>query len=203
MIEPGKLYNLYLKKGRLEEGFSLVLWDSVSPCSAECVLHKRCPYKKTKLCKVEIMYLNSVTKPVMASLQVGHLTQAQWLDFGLKLVPLFHDLVRIKKMLIDADTILVEKGSTRINPLFSEKRKIIRCIESLEITKELRGKFAELGIRDPLPSGASELEKDDDEEHMMKVGDPDYVAALSNEPEDDDRDDILFRRFVCFSPYSV
>lgn len=187
MIEAGKLNNLYLKKGRLD-GFSLVMWDNVTVCNSKCKLHADlCPYTKGKLCKIEVMYLKAIVTPVLDNLQDGHLTRMQWLDFGLKLVPLYNDLVRIKKALITADVLLYDRGKTIINPLFKEKREIIKCIEGLEITKDVRDKFRELGVRDPVPETPvpGDGQKEEDEAYLLKHGDSHYVAMLSAGDKDD------------------
>lgn len=143
-----KLKKIYAERGEKQDSVSLVLWDLVSECKDDkCPLVKRCDYVKTGLCSMETQYLNAVTAPVVRMLQgdnknVSMLSEMEFLDYGLKCLPLYHDLVRVKMAILALDAIVVDGAQgVRVHPLFREKREIIKAIEGLDITRVLRERF--------------------------------------------------------------
>ena len=144
-----KLKKIYAERGRVQDSVSLVLWDLCSECKdSSCALVNRCDYRKTGHCSMETQYLNAVTAPVVRMLQdpdIPVLTEIEFLDFGLKFLPLYHDLVRIKMAILALYEVTVDGAQgVRVHPLFREKREIIKAIEALEITKVLRERFKNL-----------------------------------------------------------
>ena len=170
-IDPARLRQIYVNKG------DLVLWDFCSKCSEECPVYERCGYVKKGYCTAESKYLKAVTDPVIKELlqaeQGPVLTILEWLDYGLKLVPLWHDLARVCIALSGADG----RVSGRVLTLMREKRQIIRAIDRLEIQRTLMDKFEELGVVPeknvtlPGEGGLTEEQIAYYEEH----GDPDFA----------------------------
>ena len=135
----------------------------------------RCQYQKSGPCAVETQYLNAVSAPILRLLQdpdIPALTEVEFLDFGLKLLPLYHDLIRVKLAIAALSNVVLSSKShgVRVHPLYKERREILRAIEGLDITNVLREKFRDFNMKDITPRLSSEeLERD---------GDPDFADSL-------------------------
>lgn len=224
-VNPDRLRQVYITKGKIRSDVSYVMWDLCSRCNGTslpipepdelqddfinrcmndrvmsvkhedefarmaasnllwstrasiCKLSPRCQYIKKGFCSVESNYLNAITKPVLKLLDEKcevRLTELDWQDFGLKVVPLYHDLIRVKKEKAALDRILIESAhGVKVHPLFKEMRDIIRAIDSLEITRILKDKFKEMGIKDVTPATGPSIE-----ETMEQDGDPGFADSL-------------------------
>lgn len=142
-----------------------------------CRLAQRCRYVKKGHCMVESRYLGVVCNPVIKLLKSPdvHLTELDWLDFGLKQVPLYQDLIRVKKEKAALDSVLINTvHGVKVHPLFKEARDIMKAIDSLPITRLLREKFRELGLKD-VTSVIGDTPAD---ELMERDGDPDFADSL-------------------------
>jgi len=141
-----------------------------------CSLSKKCQYIKRGYCAIEVQYLNAVCSPVLRLLQdpaVPALTEIEFLEFGLKYLPLHHDLIRIKRAIAALSDILVvtQRGGIQVHPLYREKREVIKSIEGLDITRVLREHFIKHNLRDVTP-----MLSDAD---LEQYGDPDFADSLS------------------------
>ena len=171
-----KLKKIYAERGEYQDSVSLVLWDICTACTDDrCPVVDRCTYTKNGPCSMEVQYLNAVSGPVVRMLQdpaIPPLTEIEFLDFGLKYLPLCHDLVRIKKAILVLDSVLTESSQgIKVHPLFKEKRDIIKAIENLHITDVLRKKFRNL--KNVSPGYSSD--------EMDEWGDPDLAEELEQE----------------------
>ena len=185
-IDPARLKQIYITKGKIRSDVSYVMWDLCSKClKDDCPLAKRCQYIKKGFCSVESHYLNAITAPVLKLLDKNcevRLTEMDWLDFGLKMIPLFHDLIKVRKVAAALDDILIDSPhGVKMHPVFKEKRDIIKAIDSLGITKILKDKFEELGIKNVTPTGGPSVD-----EIMEQDGDPDFADSLMGKGEEKD-----------------
>ena len=183
-ISTERLKQIYITKGKIRADVSYVMWDLCSKClKDDCPLAERCQYVKKGFCSVESHYLNAITAPVLKLLDgdcEARLTEMDWLDFGLKMIPLYHDLIKAKKVAAALDNILIDSShGVKMHPIFKEKRDIIKAIDSLSITKVLRDKFSELGIKDITLGKDSSID-----ELMEQEGDPDFVDSLMDKGGD-------------------
>ena len=166
-------------------------WDVVSVCTGEsCCLYGRCPYTATKKkaqltlgrqledrggalpvkCRLEADYLDTIIEPVMGLMADKEFRETDRLDFGMKYIPLYQDLIRVKKELIALELLTVgTKVGIQVTPLLREKREIIRAIEGLAFTKRLREMFAMKGVKKVSSK---------DVEEFLEGGDPGHVEAL-------------------------
>jgi len=115
--------------------FKFAVWEHISECIGDrCNLFTTCGYKgggKDTKCGVERYYLNVVMAPYAEIVDkikdpfVGH-----WV--GLHLIPLYHHLVKLKKMERGLLTIDLEEGlhakRVRIHPVYKEIRDTIVAI---------------------------------------------------------------------------
>jgi len=148
-----------------------------------CQLANRCRYAKKGHCAVESRYLYVVCNPIVQLLKNPEvqLTELDWLDFGLKLVPLYHDLIRVKKAEAILDSILVDSvHGVKVHPLLKEKRDIIKAIDSLDITKTLKDRFRELGMKDVISGKGPSVD-----EIMEQEGDPNFADSLMGKGDDE------------------
>lgn len=131
------------KKGKVTEGESkkgevttrrLLAWDFASPCTREnCSIHQDCPYKVEQAsgsqpCGIEVQYLRSVSRPFFELIdKVQDPFVEQWV--GLHLVPLYHQLVKLKKYERGLlSPIIKSHGTERVHSVYREIRGVIKAI---------------------------------------------------------------------------
>jgi len=155
-----------------------------------CKLSERCQYVKKGFCSVESQYLSAITAPVLKLLDessAARLTELDWQDFGLKMIPLYHDLIKVKKAEAALCSVIVYSShGVRMHPLYREKRDIIKAIDSLDISKLLKEKFRELGMKDVTPAGAGP----DVGELLEQHGDPDFADSLMDSGKKGDGNEV-------------
>lgn len=105
-------------------------WDYIHFCTGEsCKISHLCTYEHSGKCGIERDYLKSVLEPFNAILtEEEDPILNQWL--GLHLIPLYHDLIRIKKAKLIYDEVIMKEfgGGMKVNPLFGELRQQVRMI---------------------------------------------------------------------------
>ena len=118
--------------------FSFTVWDFVDECKREkCPLYQRCVFatraekSRVKKCGVERQYLNAVLAPYAELLRkVRDPFMAQWI--GMHMIPLYHHLVKLKKIEQSLDTpeTIDKNMNIRIHPVYKEIRAVISSIRT-------------------------------------------------------------------------
>lgn len=182
-IEAKKANQLYPTVGTVD-GRPILRWDPASQCSDRCVVRKDCPYQKKGRCKLEQTYMNNIFLNLIhpdPNRGIGdYLNDIELQRVGVGLIPLYHQLIRMKKEAYAVENIshTNKQGSIKIHPVFAEIREIIRCIgkeiRDLKINEKWERKYGKTGVMD-LGSGVGVDE-------LMEKGDPNFYSTLS-EPE--------------------
>ena len=180
-----------------EGGRSVLRWDPAQLCGEDCVIYEECPYVKKGKCSLEVNYMNNVFNNINKMNDM--FTDIEMQRFGLHLVPLYHQLIRMKKEAYSLRRVSVssKQGVVAIHPIFGEIREILRSIG-----KEMR----ELGVNEKWKKKFGRDAKmltDVDMDYLMEQGDPNFYDKMSREDpldedpkanndddEDDDLDDI-------------
>lgn len=142
---------------------------------AECPAFEGCNYKKRGKCKVEMELIDPIFRMFLEVMD--EFTDFQLLRVGIHILPLYQDLVRIgleiypiKKM-----TYLTDKGTKKVNPLFAEKRAIMKEIsremKDIEADKKWDKKF---GVKTKTVSGR-------EVEEALEHGEHGFAESLSKE----------------------
>uniref|UniRef100_A0A6M3IMK1 Uncharacterized protein n=1 Tax=viral metagenome TaxID=1070528 RepID=A0A6M3IMK1_9ZZZZ len=118
--------------------FSFAVWDFVDVCKGpKCPIHARCPFAtraggvQRKKCGVERQYLDAVLGPYTELLRkTRDPFLGQWV--GLHIVPLYHQLVKLKKIERSLDTAeVIDKNlNIKIHPVYKEIRSVINAIRT-------------------------------------------------------------------------
>ena len=161
------------------EGKAMLRWDPAVKCSDACVLYEDCPYEKKGLCSLEMRYMNTIYKNIVnANPEKGIgelLSDFEFQRVGLHLMPLYQQLVKLKKVAYAVESMIVsdKKGSLKIHPVFGEIRAVIRDIakEMKEIGVEAKWK-KKFGTVKGVGGGASI-------EELLEKGDPNYYDEIS------------------------
>jgi len=133
------MHELILKDNKLKSGLTLLSWNLVTDCNAECRLYDKCNSQQDDgRCKVEQDYLNHILEPVFKYLE-NELDEYDLVELGLKYLRLHHNLVRVQKEILATKIMSEDKfGKITVNPLLSEERALLQAIEALDINKLLR-----------------------------------------------------------------
>ena len=180
-MDAEKVNALYPKIGKLG-GRPVLRWDPATQCSERCPIACDCTYKKQGKCSIEVLYMNTVfNNLVHPDLKKGiadRLNDIELQRVGLHLVPLYHQLIKMKKEAYAVKTLshVNKQGSIKIHPVFGEIREIIRCIakevKDLGINQKWEEKFGKAGVMD-LGSGVGI-------EELMSQGDPGFYESISH-----------------------
>ena len=105
-------------------------WDYVRNCIGEkCSISHMCDYPRDCKCGIEKAYLTAVLQPYNELLiEAADPVLNQWL--GIHLIPLYHDLIRIKMAKLQYDSVVLSgpMGRITVNPLLQELRLQITAI---------------------------------------------------------------------------
>jgi len=153
VINPNKMNQLYPKLGEIE-GKPLLRWDPATRCSDYCVIYEECPYIKKGRCSLETTYMNTIYRSIISPDPEKGVAELMS-DFevqrvGLHLMPLYQQLVKMKKVAHAVDEMVVsdKKGSVKMHPVFAEIRTVIRDIakemKDLKLEEKWKQKFGTL-----------------------------------------------------------
>ena len=165
-------------KGFLK-GYRWIIFDAIGKCTGEnCPLYDMCPYEKNGVCSVEAKYTTAIFDSFVEQLG-DKLNQSLLNAISLRLVPLFGQLVRMKKVAlgIKEPTYETVQGAKKIHPVFREMREIIRGIESTQRSMGLDGEYME-ALKESRGMGSSM------ERLPSNEGDVDYVAEMMRGEEE-------------------
>ena len=182
-VNPIKLNNLYPKIGLIDNR-PLLRWDPVTKCFDRCPIYDDCPYAKKGKCSIESTYMNNVfdnlVNPNPERGVADQLNDIELQRVGLHLIPLYHQLIKMKKEAYAVRDIshVNKQGSIKIHPVFAEIREIIRCIskeiKDLGINEKWERKFGKAG-------GAPNLGTGIGVEELMARGTPGFYESISKE----------------------
>ena len=183
-VDPMKVNTLSPKIGNLD-GDPVLRWDPATMCSDRCPLDADCNSKKRfGKCSVEVSYMNTIysnlVNPNSDKGIADQLNDIELQRVGLHLIPLYHQLIKMKKEAYAVRDIshVNKQGSIKIHPVFAEIREIIRCIakeiKDLGINEKWERKFGKAGGVPNLGTGVGV-------EELMAKGDPNFYAAISKE----------------------
>jgi len=180
-VDPQKENQLYPTVGNVN-GKSILRWDPVSQCSDDCAMYDDCPYQKKGRCKLEQTYMKKVFEGVDPSSPDGvgdMLNGIERQRVGYHLMPLYHQLIRMKKIAyaVKDITYVNKQGSRSVDPSFKEIREILRCIngelKDLKINEKWEKKYGATGVMD-LGTGVGI-------EELMEKGDKNFYSSLCSE----------------------
>ena len=181
-VEKTKTNQLYPTVGMVD-GRPILRWDPASQCSTDCPVYDDCPYQKKGRCKLEQTYMNNIFLNLInpdPKRGIGdRLNDIELQRVGIHLIPLYHQLIRMKKEAYAVENIshVNKQGSIKIHPVFGEIREIIRCIakeiSDLKINDKWEKKYGPAGVMD-LGTGVGI-------EELMEKGDPNFYSSLSAE----------------------
>ena len=173
-IKTNRLYPTISADGQKRK--AVFRWDPAGPCSERCVVWEECPYrekaKEKGLCKLEKVYLNRVYRNMMVVNDM--LSDFDLQRIGMHLMPLYQQLIRLKKVAFAVENDLIEhdrkSGRSYIHPVFKEIREVLKEIgkelKDLQLEKKWQMKFGDqikgVGI-----------------EELMEKGDPGYYEKIA------------------------
>lgn len=125
------------------ESIKLAQWDAAPRCRREdCPSFHLCNYKaKSGRCKTFVYYIRNRACMYFDSLSYKEgnvrkslISEPQWHEIGMKLIPLWCNLCRLKIELAGAPGLMYydNKGNMRQHPLLKEQRETIWLITRLE-----------------------------------------------------------------------
>ena len=180
-MNPQRANKLYPQIGDLD-GRTVQRWDPATLCSEHCCIYDDCPYTKKGRCNLEQNYMNvifnNLIHPNPDKGIADQLNDIELQRVGIHLIPLYHQLIKMKKEAYSVRDIshVNKQGSIKIHPIFAEIREIIRCISKeindLNINGKWERKFGKGGGVMDLGSGIGV-------EELLQHGDPDFTASLS------------------------
>ena len=183
-VDPGRINTLSPKVGNVE-GRSVVRWDPATICNDRCPIQDDCTFKKrVGKCGIEVSYMNvifnNLIDPNPDKGIADQLNDIELQRVGLHLIPLYHQLIKMKKEAYAVRDIshVNKQGSIKIHPVFGEIREIIRCIskeiKDLGINEKWERKFGKAGGAPNLGTGVGV-------EELMARGDPLFYESISKE----------------------
>lgn len=138
-----ELFRLVPTKGFTKENLRMIAIDAVRDCRGEdCPVHNKCPYVKNGKCSVEMGYLHAVLNS-MTDMIKKDMTQELLNGITLRLMPLFHQLVRFQIFAYSVDNVsyTTARGLIKMHPVFKEIRETIRAIEATQRSLGLEGEY--------------------------------------------------------------
>lgn len=181
-VEPKRINQLYPKVGN--DGDRPVLrWDPATTCYPNCPVYDDCPYQKNGRCKLEMTYMNKIfqnlVNPDPNKGIADQLNDIELQRVGIHLIPLYHQLIKMKKEAFAVRDIshVNKQGSIKIHPVFAEIREIIRCISKEMKDLDINGKWEKKHGAGPITIGGSGPSI----EELMEKGDPGYYESISKE----------------------
>jgi len=138
-----ELYRLTPTKGFIKGDLRYIAIDAVRDCAAEqCPVFDKCPYQKVGKCTVEAKYLEAVMDSYMDMVKKD-LNQELLNAFTLRLLPLFHQLVRFQIFAYSVDEVFytTARGLVKPHPVFKEIRETIKSIEATQRSIGLEGEY--------------------------------------------------------------
>ena len=115
-------------KGRFYNN-KIVMFDAVKDCiEDECPIFKVCKYQKFGKCGVETKYIRTIFGHFLETIGPD-MTQLLLNRISLQIMPLFHQLIKVKIEAASSDKLLQTiNGRYVVNPLLREERDIIKTI---------------------------------------------------------------------------
>lgn len=159
----------------------LIIWDAVQDCRGEdCGLYDDCPYAKAGKCSIETKYLTNVFNSIVEDIGPS-LTQSLLNKISLHIVPLYHQLIKMKMYAYTLNDIMAytQQGIPKPHPVFREIRDILKCIESTQRSAGLDGEY--IRILEGLKPGGT------DDPNIWDVGEGHggYADMLTTKVESD------------------
>ncbi len=173
-------HTMEVRKGSLS-GNSFNAWDFVRNCTGDaCCVSHLCDFKSKGPCRIEKDYLTAVLEPYNKLLyEEADPVLNQWV--GLHLIPLYHDLIRIKMGKVLHEEVLYKSmsGKVSVNPLLGELRAQLRAIR-VELTDSgIMNLLRKRGHIGGVVDRALKLSKDYDVD-----GEPGYYEKMSGHISD-------------------
>jgi len=138
-----ELYRLTPTKGYTKEGLRMIAIDAVRDCVGEdCPVYQKCPYSKNGKCSVETGYISAVMDSYYDLIKKD-MNQELLNAFTLRLLPLFHQLVRFQIFAYSVQEVcyVTSRGLLKMHPVFKEIRETIRSIEATQKSIGLEGEY--------------------------------------------------------------
>ena len=180
-MNPQRANRLYPKVGDLD-GRGVSRWDPTSKCTESCEIYEDCPYGKVGLCTLERNYMNNIfNNLISANPERGIADQLSDIELqrvGIHLIPLYHQLIRMKKEAYAVKQMVHEnkQGTLKVHPIFAEIRDVIKCISremhDLKINEKFERKYGRMGGLQNA-GGAQSIEE------LLEQGDPGFYDKLS------------------------
>lgn len=186
--KKSKVGGLYPTKGLSIEGLTIMKWDAIRPCNPPmCPVEKECPYMKVGKCRIEILYLRPIFNRILSEKEGlgGELTPLDLQRIGYHLIPLYHQLIRLKKELYAVSRLAkpTSRGVIRMNPLPKEIREVLRAISremsDMRLQERWTEKFKKKSVS---PDEGLSV----DLEELLEHGDPNYHDELEAMDEKED-----------------
>ena len=192
---------LYPRIGLLD-GKPLQRWDPVTICKEHCPIYDDCPYVRKGRCALEITYMNTVYDNLISPNPergiADQLSDIELQRVGIHLIPLYHQLIRMKKEAYAVKQMVHEnkQGTLKVHPIFAEIRDVIKCISremhDLKINEKFERKYGRMGGLQNA-GGAQSIEE------LLEQGDPGFYDKLSevdgsdkpNEPDKPDTPEVV------------
>lgn len=181
-MNPARANKLYPQIGELD-GRTVPRWDPAVLCDERCCIYQSCPYTKKGRCSLEQNYMNNVfgnlVNPDPKKGIADQLNDIELQRVGIHLIPLYHQLIKMKKEAFSVRNIshVNKQGSIKIHPVFAEIREIIRCISKEMKDLNINEKWEKKYGAGPITIGGSGPSI----EELMEKGDPGYYESISQE----------------------
>jgi len=182
-ITPARINSLYSSIGNID-GRDIPSWSPVTHCDDRCLIYDDCEYIKKGKCSLERAYMNgifyNIINPDITKGIADQLTDIELQRVGIHLIPLYHQLIKMKKeaYAVSDMSYINKQGGISIHPVFKEIRDILKSISAeikdLKLNEKWERKFGKAG--GGLASGGASIEE------LMEKGDPLFYESLSAEP---------------------
>jgi hypothetical protein len=121
----------------------MIAIDAVRDCRGDhCPVYDKCPYAKSGKCTVERGYLEAVQNSMFDMIKKD-MTQELLNGITLRLIPLFHQLVRFQIFAYSVEEVCytTTRGLLKMHPVFREIRDTIKAIELTQRSLGLEGEY--------------------------------------------------------------
>jgi len=157
-------------------------WGPASKCTETCPMWDDCEYAKREMCTLEAKYMDVVFNMLISeNKDIGITDQLDDIELwrvGFHLIPLYHQLIRLKKVAYTVDQRLTQtdkQGKLSIHPVFKEIRAVLQSIskeiKELKLNEKWKKKFGKMGG----PGAGPDIED------LFEHGDPSYYDKMAKD----------------------
>lgn len=173
-MDVAKIGEFDLDKGNVRANVKMFAWDGIRECYPECPMVDECKYLHKGKCAVQVQYVQALYTAILGT--YSFLDETLLFKIGIELIPLYVQLSRLQivELSLISPTLLGDKGTITIHPIYREIRDTLRCIQSIWKGMDMTFAFGEK-LRLHKNNGDGKKKVD------LENGDPDFYKKISQE----------------------